>query len=192
MLGNVVPLWEVMLAAMKLGAVIIPASTLLQADDLADRVAAAQVRHVITEPAHAAKFAESPATGRGCGPPRRRQRRPAGSATRDSPTRPPEFTPDGVDPAERPAAAVLHLRAPRPSPSWSSTRTPATRSGTCRRCTGSGMRPGDVHLNISSPGWAKHAWSNVFAPWNAGATILILDQRGSPPRPCSTRSASCG
>jgi acetyl-CoA synthetase len=38
MLGNVVPLWEVMLAAIKLGAVIIPASTLLRADDLVDRV----------------------------------------------------------------------------------------------------------------------------------------------------------
>ena len=37
-----------------------------------------------------------------------------------------------------------------------------------------GLQPGDVHLNISSPGWAKHAWSNVFAPWNAGATALIL------------------
>jgi acetyl-CoA synthetase len=39
-----------------------------------------------------------------------------------------------------------------------------------------------VHLNLSSPGWAKHAWSNVFAPWNAGATILILNyQRFSAP-----------
>jgi acetyl-CoA synthetase len=37
-----------------------------------------------------------------------------------------------------------------------------------------GLRPGDVHLNISSPGWAKHAWSNVYAPWIAGATALIL------------------
>ncbi len=37
-----------------------------------------------------------------------------------------------------------------------------------------GLQPGDVHLNISSPGWAKHAWSNVFAPWNAEATALIL------------------
>ena len=37
-----------------------------------------------------------------------------------------------------------------------------------------GIQPGDVHLNLSSPGWAKHAWSNVFAPWNAGATILVL------------------
>jgi acetyl-CoA synthetase len=38
-----------------------------------------------------------------------------------------------------------------------------------------GLRPGDVHLNISSPGWAKHAWSNVYAPWNAGATVLIYN-----------------
>jgi acetyl-CoA synthetase len=30
-----------------------------------------------------------------------------------------------------------------------------------------------VHLNISSPGWAKHAWSCFFAPWNAGATIFV-------------------
>jgi acetyl-CoA synthetase len=38
-----------------------------------------------------------------------------------------------------------------------------------------GIKPGDVHLNLSSPGWAKHAWSNVFAPWNASATILVLN-----------------
>ena len=40
-----------------------------------------------------------------------------------------------------------------------------------------GVQPGDVHLNISSPGWAKHAWSNVFAPWNAEATVLIYNYR---------------
>ena len=40
-----------------------------------------------------------------------------------------------------------------------------------------GLRPGDVHLNISSPGWAKHAWSSVFAPWNAEATVLIYNYR---------------
>src|SRR5207247_11256125 len=39
-----------------------------------------------------------------------------------------------------------------------------------------GLQPGDVHLNISSPGWAKHAWSTFFAPWNAGATVLIVNQ----------------
>ena len=40
-----------------------------------------------------------------------------------------------------------------------------------------GLQPGDVHLNISSPGWAKHAWSNVFAPWIAGATVLVYNYR---------------
>ena len=36
-----------------------------------------------------------------------------------------------------------------------------------------GLREGDIHFNISSPGWAKHAWSNFFAPWIAGACIFI-------------------
>jgi acetyl-CoA synthetase len=40
-----------------------------------------------------------------------------------------------------------------------------------------GLRPGDLHLNISSPGWAKHAWSCFFAPWNAQAAIFIFNQR---------------
>ena len=38
-----------------------------------------------------------------------------------------------------------------------------------------GLQPGDVHLNISSPGWAKHAWSCFFAPWNAGACVFIYN-----------------
>ncbi|MDB5816892.1 MAG: putative acetyl-coenzyme synthetase, partial [Rhizobacter sp.] len=38
-----------------------------------------------------------------------------------------------------------------------------------------GLKPGDLHLNISSPGWAKHAWSCFFAPWNAGACIFIYN-----------------
>lgn len=35
-----------------------------------------------------------------------------------------------------------------------------------------GMKPGDLHYNISQPGWAKFFWSSFFAPWNMGATIL--------------------
>ena len=38
-----------------------------------------------------------------------------------------------------------------------------------------GLRPGDVHLNIGSPGWAKHAWSSFFAPWIAESTILVYN-----------------
>ncbi len=48
MLGNIVPLWEVMLASMKLGAVVIPATTLLASTDLADRFDRGRARHVVT------------------------------------------------------------------------------------------------------------------------------------------------
>ena len=56
MLGNEVPLWETMLAAFKLGAVVIPATTLLTPDDLLDRLERGQVRHVVVGAAHTAKF----------------------------------------------------------------------------------------------------------------------------------------
>src|ERR1700753_2453132 len=61
MLGNIAPLWEVILAAMKLGAVIVPTSTLLGPADVADRIARGDVRHVVTESAHVPKFREFPA-----------------------------------------------------------------------------------------------------------------------------------
>ena len=38
-----------------------------------------------------------------------------------------------------------------------------------------GLQPGDVHQNVSSPGWAKHAWSCFFAPWTAEATVFIYN-----------------
>src|SRR5258708_29619456 len=60
MLGNVAPLWECMLAAMKLGAVIIPATTLLTRDDLLDRFERGRVLHVITSVDNTAKFTELP------------------------------------------------------------------------------------------------------------------------------------
>ena len=77
--------------------------------------------------------------------------------------------------SDGPAAALLHLRHHVASRSWSSTRRSPTRSATSRRCTGSALRPGDVHLAISSPGWAKHAWSCFFAPWIAEATIFVYN-----------------
>ena len=60
MLGNVAALWECMLAAMKLGAVIVPATTLLTPADLQDRFARGRVRHVIASVDAAAKFADVP------------------------------------------------------------------------------------------------------------------------------------
>jgi acetyl-CoA synthetase len=53
-----------------------------------------------------------------------------------------------------------------------------------------GLKPGDIHLNISSPGWAKHAWSCFFAPWNAGACVFITTYSRFRRRPC-WRLARC-
>ena len=172
MLGNIVPLWEVMLAATKLGAVIIPASTLLQPADLADRVSRGDVRHVVAEQAQAAKFAGLP-----------------GEWTRvvvggdadgwqsytDAALSPEEFTPDGVTLAGDPL--LLYFTSGTTSQPKLVGHTQASYpAGHLSTMYWIGIRPGDVHLNISSPGWAKHAWSNLFAPWNAQATILILNQ----------------
>ena len=172
MLGNVVPLWECMLAAMKLGAVIIPATTLLSRDDLLDRFARGRVRHVVAGADNAGKFADLPgdytriavggaASGWQCW-----------EAACDAPA---EFTPDGETRASDPLLLyftsgttakpklVLHSHQSYPV-------------GLLTAMYWLGVRPGDIHLNISSPGWAKHAWSCFFAPWNAAATIFMLNQ----------------
>jgi acetyl-CoA synthetase len=172
MLGNVAPLWECMLAAMKLGAVVIPATTLLSRDDLLDRFERGRVRHVVAGADSAAKFAELP-----------------GDYTRiavggDAPgwhrweagyNAPAQFAPDGETLATDPLLLyftsgttarpklVLHSHQSYPV-------------GLLTAMYWLGAMPGDIHMNISSPGWAKHAWSCFFAPWNAGATIFMLNQ----------------
>ena len=54
-------------------------------------------------------------------------------------------------------AVLLHLRDHLFSRSWWSTPTPPTPWGTCPPCIGSVWNRGTRHLNVSSPGWAKHA-----------------------------------
>ena len=171
MLGNVVPLWEAMLAVQKLGAVVIPASTLLTPIDLKDRFDRGRVRHVITSAADAPKFAGlDPSVTRiavGGAPGwidyAGMMQGPAG------------FTPDGVTRGGDPMLLyftsgttakpklVLHDQKSYPA-------------GHLVTMFWMGLKPGDVHLNISSPGWAKHAFSCFFGPWNAGACVFINNQ----------------
>jgi acetyl-CoA synthetase len=172
MLPNVVPLWEITLAAMKLGAVISPATTLLAHTDLMDRFERGGVRHVITDPAGTEKFANIPGSY---------SRIVAGGAVAnwvsysDADGQSAEFAPDGLTRANDPfllyftsgttakPKMVLHTHQSYPV-------------GHLSTMYWIGLRPGDVHLNISSPGWAKHAWSCFFAPWNALSTIFIYNQ----------------
>jgi acetyl-CoA synthetase len=172
MLGNVVPLWEVMLAAIKLGAVIIPATTLLQTNDLVDRIDRGAVRHVVTDESQVAKFSDVTGdwTRISVGAPVE-----GWHAYRDSRAASTSFTPDGVTNADD--EMLLYFTSGTTSKPKLVAHTNASYpAGHLSTLYWIGLQPGDVHLNISSPGWAKHAWSNLFAPWNAGATILILNQ----------------
>jgi len=172
MLGNVAPLWEVILAAMKLGAVIIPASTLLQPADLVDRIARGQVRHVVTETAQLAKFGEVPGDWTrivvdGSAP--------GWHSYFDAFAGPASFTPEGITRAGDPL--LLYFTSGTTAQPKLVAHTQASYpAGHLSTMYWIGIQPGDVHLNLSSPGWAKHAWSNLYAPWNAGATVLVLNQ----------------
>ena len=169
MLGNVVPLWEVMLACMKLGAVIIPATTLLTTDDLRDRFERGGVRHVVVGAADAGKFDALPGDYGRVVVGGDRAGWTSYAAAADHPA---DFVPDGPTGADDPLLLyftsgttakpklVLHTHQSYPV-------------GHLSTMYWIGLMPGDVHYNISSPGWAKHAWSNLFAPWNAGATVFI-------------------
>ncbi len=171
MLGNIAPLWEVILAAIKLGAVIIPASTLLGPVDLADRIARGGVKHVITEDAHTPRFAGLAGTWTkvavgGAGEPGWHRYGAAADA-------PAEFTPDGPTMGTDPLL-LYFTSGTTAQPKLVEHTHVSYPAGHLSTMYWIGLKPGDVHLNISSPGWAKHAWSNVFAPWIAGATSLIL------------------
>ncbi|MFE7130709.1 AMP-binding protein [Streptomyces sp. NPDC057638] len=169
MLGNQYELWETALAAMKLRAVVIPATPLLGAAELRDRVERGRAAHVLARSEDAARFDSVP-----------------GSYTRiavgdrvegwlpyhRSAAAEPVFTPDGITHGDDPL--MLYFTSgttDRPKlVEHSHTSYPIGHLATMYWI---GLRPGDVHLNISSPGWAKHAWSNLFAPWNAEATVYV-------------------
>jgi len=172
MLGNVVQLWEVMLAAMKLGAVVIPATTLLTAYDLKDRFERGRVRHLIANAADAAKFdgLDPTVTRIALGD------APAGWHRYDTLLQgAPDFTPDGPTKATDPL--LLYFTSGTTSrPKLVEHSHESYPVGHLITMYWIGLQPGDMHLNISSPGWAKHAYSCFFAPWNAGATVFIANQ----------------
>lgn len=176
-LGNCVPLWELMLAAIRLGAVIIPATPQLSAADLADRVDRGEAKLLVAAAAEAERFAHlSLPLGK-----------LAIGATDSTPA--PE---DWIDyrQAYQYLGAGAHLpgcsRANDLTLLYFTSGTTALPKlvqhtqvsypiGHLSTMYWMGLQPGDIHLNISSPGWAKHAWSNVFTPWLAGATVLVFN-----------------
>jgi acetyl-CoA synthetase len=172
MLGNQVELWETLLGCIKLGVVVIPATTLLTSADLDDRIARGGVKHVLAASADVGKFDDV-----------------AGDYTRiavgasvpgwmnygESESAAARFVP--ADPAGGADTMLLYFTSGTTAKPKLVEHTHLSYPvGHLSTMYWVGLQPGDVHLNISSPGWAKHAWSSVFAPWNAEATILVVNQ----------------
>ena len=171
MLPNRVELWDTMLAAMKLGAIVLPATTQLSADDVRDRVQLGGANVAIVDSAELAKLdaLEVPLTRISVGAPRDGWTDFAAAYQA-----PPSFTPEGRTRASDPM--LLYFTSGTTSKPKLVEHTHASYPvGHLSTMYWIGLQPGDIHWNISSPGWAKHAWSCFFAPWNAQACVFVYN-----------------
>ncbi len=171
MLPNRVELWEVMLAGIKLGAVLVPTTMLVSPADLQDRLDRGNIRHVIAQASEAPKYEGL-----------------QGSFTRIAVGGRPEgwrdfddsrlvttvFTPQGETRADDPLL-LYFTSGTTAKPKLVMHSHQSYPVGHLSTMYWIGLQRGDVHWNISSSGWAKHAWSCFFAPWNAGATIFVYN-----------------
>jgi acetyl-CoA synthetase len=174
MLGNQVELWETMLGIIKLGAVIMPTTTAVGPADLRDRIERGGARFVVANASDTAKFNDvrgdfgrlAVTHGRAA---------PGGWESLDDAYR------LDVPPAQHPGTApgdrlLLYFTSGTTSKPKLVEHTQVSYPvGHLTTMYWLGLEPGDVHLNISSPGWAKHAWSCFFAPWNAQATVFLFN-----------------
>jgi acetyl-CoA synthetase len=172
MLGNQTALWEVFLAGMKLAAVVIPAAPLLTTEELRDRLERANVRHVIAAAGQATKFDSLIDSY---------TRISAGGAVagwyslENVAGHSDSFTPDGVTLASDPLL-LYFTSGTAAKPKLVRHSHESYPVGHLSTMYWIGVQRHDLHWNISSPGWAKHAWSCIFAPWNAGATVFSYNQ----------------
>lgn len=173
MLGNQVELWELMLAGIKLGIVMIPTTTLMGPADLQDRVERGGANWAAVGSANIAKFQDVPGDytlveiGASPAEPKALQYAEAAGAAED-------FTPEAPTRADE--TLLLYFTSGTTSKAKLVEHTHTSYPvGHLSTMFWIGLEPGDVHLNVASPGWAKHAWSNVFTPWIAEATVFIYN-----------------
>jgi len=171
MLSNTLPIWDVMLASIKLGVVVIPATPQLTRQDVADRLTRGNVRHVVTDVATAERFAEHQALSTRLVVGGKAKGFDAYDEALSSPDHPPP------DPETRPEDPLLlyFTSGTTAKPKLVLHTHQSYPVGHLSTLYWLGIQEGDVHQNISSPGWAKHAWSSFFAPWTAGACVLVYE-----------------
>jgi acetyl-CoA synthetase len=181
MLGNQVELWELVLAGIKLGIVLIPTTTLMGPADLKDRVERGEAGWAAVGSSNVGKFADVPGSYRlieigGAGSAGDRGAGSGAGALQyaDSAAAPVEFSPDGPTLADE--TLLLYFTSGTTSMAKLVEHTHTSYPvGHLSTMYWIGLEPGDVHLNVASPGWAKHAWSNLFAPWIAEACVFVYN-----------------
>ncbi|MBV8814415.1 MAG: AMP-binding protein [Verrucomicrobia bacterium] len=172
MLGNVPPLWETVLALIKLGAVILPATPLLSKDDLADRIERGRVRHIVCATDCVSRF---DGLGKAC------TRVVVAGPTRGWHTYEDGYSATVKFEQERETSGndlmqLYFTSGTTAKPKLVVHSHVSYPVGHLSTMYWIGLHPGDIHCNVSSPGWAKHAWSSCFAPWNAEATVFVPNQ----------------
>jgi acetyl-CoA synthetase len=188
MLANVVPLWETMLAATKLGAVIIPATTLLERTELRDRLERGSVKAIVTASKLVDRF-----DGLGIATVRIAvgEAKPGWLPYENSHSSQERF--DAVAATRADDLLFLYFTSGTTArPKLVAHTHVSYPVGHLSTMYWLGLRPGDVHLNLSSSGWAKHAWSSLFAPWNAQACVLSLNYERFDARVVLDDMARCG
>jgi len=188
MLSNRVELWDVMLAVMKLGAVMLPATTLLTSDDVRDRVQIGKVDVAIVESGEVGKFdGFGEGLTRICVGAERR----GWINLQEGYSVSPVFLPDAPTLATDPL--LLYFTSGTTSkPKLVEHTHQSYPVGHLSTMYWIGLQSGDVHWNISSPGWAKHAWSCFFAPWNAQACVFAFNFTRFVPKEALAVLVRCG
>ncbi len=169
-LGAQPELWECILALLKLGAVVIPVYPTITAVELADRVARGGIAHMVIRADRAADLTGAAAvTGR-------RVAVPGGvpgwedyAALVEVP-RP--FVPTGPTLGNSVAFGYF-TSGTTASPKLVGHTHVSYPVGHLSSLYWNGLQPGDRHLNVAAPGWAKHSWSSLFVPCNAEATVVV-------------------
>jgi acetyl-CoA synthetase len=168
-LPNVPAIWELLLAAIKIGAVVVPTTTLATDNEIRDRLARSGARVVVTEESAMGRIPGDAEIKRILVGSRADGWIDYALALEESreyrsvPTKATDpFLLYFTSGTTAKSKLVLHTHQSYPV-------------GHLSTMYWIGIREGDIHQNISSPGWAKHAWSCVFAPWNAGATTFVHD-----------------